>query len=554
MSIKKLDIEEELNMNLYLKIMDKEVQMKKNIIKFVYISILTTLLLNCGGGGASEEDDPENVSSYTVTATPGYKSIELTWETFGDSTNDYEILRIEGDDGFSETIDTVGSYSTSYIDQNAEYGVSYKYKLIQVNTKNETRYSNLVSVLPLDKPVEVKVEKSGFTGLIISFTAISINEKHSIEYDIERSTDNSTFTKIGSVSNYYWSYTANQALSYSDTSINPDITYYYRIVSRDYYESSYFSISVSGEGRMTRPAIPADLAVSTTSGMTLTWSSVENVAGYKVYRSADNVTYTEIKAITPSTTLTYTDTTCGPGVTYYYMITSYSGSNESEKSGSITGNVATGNFTPGQPSASSNSSTFTVSWAEVPGVDSYRVFYSTTDTGTYTQSGGDITGTSTTSIVPPTEEDFYYWKIAVVKGGVESIKSESTPGRKVKYNPDVYEQDDSASTAKIINLYGTTAVTQNHTLDTDDDTYGDYYIVYNKYPLSKKIRITFTELDLNGNSSITWSSSNTENITGEGYIESGSTISPNYGWSFRVYTGGLNYKTSKYTISVQLVD
>ncbi len=524
--------------------------MKKCLITSFLFGLLISAFISCGGGGSSG-DDPENVSPYTVTATAGYGQIVLSWENFGDSTKNYEILRSE-DGGTLEIINTQSG--TGYIDYSAEYGVKYQYKIRRSGTTVETRLTGDVEVLPLDTPTDLTVEQASYSSFTISFKPITANKEMSITYRIERSTDNINFSIFNSITNYSSSYSTSQVITFTNSALDPDITYYYRIVSIDPGQVDYKSTSASVNGRLTQPDAPTGLAVNTTSGMVLTWSSVANVSGYKIYRSVDNVTFTMIKEITPSSTLTYTDTTCGLDITYYYKITSFSGTNESEQSSEVSDSIETANFIPGKPTASYGSTTFTISWTAVSGADSYRVYYSTTDTGTYTQIGGDITAISTTSIEPPALDVTYYWKISVVKGGVESQKSDYTLGKKSKYGPDTYEEDDYSSNAKTVNVYSTLfGVTQNHTIDSSDVVYGDYFIVYNKCGTSKKIRITFTELDLNGNPSLSLSSSNTTYVSNDGdYVQTSTTVANNYGWAFYISTPGV--KSAKYTITAELVD
>jgi hypothetical protein len=530
---------------------------KDNISKVLMSGLIFFLfaITACGGGGDDGGDDDSDAGSYTVTATPEYSRIKLSWETLEGSYNAYEILRSK-DNGDLETLESY-NYSNTYVDSAVEQGITYKYKIKSKNSSSETLLSDPVSVLSLEIPSGITVEKSGFTGIDISFNVIPANKEMDMNYEIERSEDNATFAKIITFDNRIYNYIQNQKLTSKDSSIDPDKTYYYRIVSRIRNKTSFFSTSESKEGRISRPAAPGNLAADTASGIKLTWDIVADVAGYKIYRSEDNITYTLINTSASSTYLTYTDTTIGPGIDYYYKITSYSGSNESDQSDEVSGEIELANFIPVKPIATLNKSTLVIKWNTVPGIDSYRLYRSTTETGTYTQVGSDL-ASSATSVTdnPPSMDTPYYYKISVIKGVNESLNSNAAKGAKVKYEPDLYEENDSPFGPKTTINLSYSSVTQTHTLDWDDSWAGggDYFVVYNKSYLAKKVKVTFTSIDFNGNTKILFMSGNTVNITAVGdSVTSSSTLNVNQGWTFNLSREWNEHKTAQYTIKVELV-
>jgi len=79
-----------------------------------------------------------------------------------------------------------------------------------------------------------------------------------------------------------------------------------------------------------------------TYSVALTWdASTSTVVGYYVYRSTTSGTgYAKLNASSPTTGLTYTDTTVQDGTTYYYVTTAVdSAGNESTYSNQATANI-----------------------------------------------------------------------------------------------------------------------------------------------------------------------------------------------------------------------
>ncbi len=207
------------------------------LIQFLLIGFIT-ITVSCGGGGSSKEnEDNENISPYSVDAKAGYGCIELSWDSFGDSNDDFIIMRMEND-GALEEIKTSYMYY-SYTDQDVEPNKIYKYKIVQESSDTETRLSESVSILPIGTPSDLAVEKDGYSGLIISFTTVPANDKLSINYSIERSEDNNTFTSIETIPVDYYLYTEGYKLSTTDSALNPDKTYIYRVICSHRDNSEY---------------------------------------------------------------------------------------------------------------------------------------------------------------------------------------------------------------------------------------------------------------------------------------------------------------------------
>lgn len=148
-------------------------------------------------------------------------------------------------------------------------------------------------------------------------------------YTIHRSLDNSTFTQIASI--------AADLTSYSDNNISLETTYYYYIQAFNTAGSSPSSSTVSGATLPIPPATPANLSlIATTIDLNLMWDDVANEDGYLLYRSEDNITFSQIADLTTDNT-SYTDNSVQLLTTYYYYVLAYNAGGNSGNSNTVSG-------------------------------------------------------------------------------------------------------------------------------------------------------------------------------------------------------------------------
>ena len=126
---------------------------------------------------------------------------------------------------------------------------------------------------------------------------------------------------------------------------------------------------------------PSDLRVSGTSvsSVSLFWTdNSSNEDGFRIYRSTDGSSFTEVGTI--SFLSTYTDNTASEGVFYYYYVTSYNASEESTPSNTVTATALDPYvklLAPNGGQALTIGSTYNVTWAtNYPSLDP-RMYLST---------------------------------------------------------------------------------------------------------------------------------------------------------------------------------
>ena len=155
-----------------------------------------------------------------------------------------------------------------------------------------------------------------------------------------------------------------------------------------------------------KPAKVTGVTVSSSSYNTIkiSWNKVCCAKKYVVYRSTSkNGTYKKVKTTT-STSWKDTGRTCGK--TYYYKVRAYNGkygSYSSIKSGKAKPNKVSG------VSVTSGTNKATISWSKVSGATKYKVYRSTSKSGTYSL----VKTTSSTSWTDTSVKNSktYYYKV-----------------------------------------------------------------------------------------------------------------------------------------------
>ncbi len=155
------------------------------------------------------------------------------------------------------------------------------------------------------------------TASPLSATEINLawidNASNESGFLVERSTDNVTFTQIGT--------TGVGVVTYLDATAVTGFTYYYRVSAWNAVGNSAYSNTASLDV-LSRPAAPTGLSAvalsSTQIGLSWTDNS-NNESAFGIERSTDNINFNPITQAEDDST-TYTDTSASAGVTYYYRV------------------------------------------------------------------------------------------------------------------------------------------------------------------------------------------------------------------------------------------
>jgi fibronectin type 3 domain-containing protein len=162
--------------------------------------------------------------------------------------------------------------------------------------------------------------------------------------------------------------------SLTDTSVTPNVQYYYSVVATNASGSSATSAQDGGYAGTLLPDVPTGVAASdgtSPTSVTVTWNVSSRATGYSIFR-ANTQGGTE-SPVGTSTTTSFTDSTVTAGVQYYYSVaaTNSAGSSaHSAQDGGFAGTLPSGGSLSGSGVASATAVNLTNAgtsdWAKWP--------------------------------------------------------------------------------------------------------------------------------------------------------------------------------------------
>lgn len=225
-----------------------------------------------------------------------------------------------------------------------------------------------------------------------------------VSYKVYRSTSKSSGYKLMK--------TVTGATSYTNTTAEPNTTYYYYVVAvnADGARSPKSSI-VTRTCDCARPVVTVS-NVASTGKIRLTWEKVEGAVKYQVYRSTSkNGTYTLLKTVTGTT---FTNSSAVAGETYYYKVVAVGEKNAATSAAS---SIKARTCDCAQPDVSitRKSGKPRLTWEKVDGAVKYKVYRSTSGKDGSWSLLKTITGTSFTNTSAKSGRTYYYKVIAIAE-------------------------------------------------------------------------------------------------------------------------------------------
>jgi autotransporter-associated beta strand protein len=253
----------------------------------------------------------------------------------------------------------------------------------------------------LDAPSGVAVTQGTGTALAISWQAVA----GASGYVIERSADGVGFADVGTV--------ASSATSWTDASLPVSMRFFYRVRATDESGRSAASAIVNA---ISRPIAVTNAAVTalTTSQLVLNWRDTSGDSGYRIERSTDGVTFTQVATVGTNVP-SYAASGLAVGTNYWFRITpmtAYGDSVSTVISGSTRLQAVSGlAFT------SKTSSALAIQWTALSSATGYRIERSTDGT-TYSTLArvGNVTSYSDTTVSPLGK---YYYRVIATNATAE---------------------------------------------------------------------------------------------------------------------------------------
>ncbi|CAM2769904.1 hypothetical protein [Rariglobus hedericola] len=256
------------------------------------------------------------LSAGTITTS----SAAFTWIENSLETGFTLQRRLTTQTDWTDVTSAIAQNAVAYTATGLTAATTYEFRLKAQATNVSSPWSNVVTVAIPQIPLPVPT-----TPTASSVTAASATLAWSISgtgYDkilVERSANGvdgwTTLTELSA-----------SARSYTDTSLQPSTTYYYRIVTATSDRRSTVSATRTvTTTAYTAPVSPTSISVVTPASgeVRVAWSSLTGVTGHIVERRVEgSSTWTQIANL-PVATSSLTDSNLTLGVRYYYRLTAY---------------------------------------------------------------------------------------------------------------------------------------------------------------------------------------------------------------------------------------
>lgn len=347
---------------------------------------------------------PLTPSGLTVTQNSTGTSLALSW-AFVPAASGYMIYQsTTSGSGYTQSLLAPVSGNTNIPVTGLTPDTTYYFVVISKNGSLDSGYSQEIAVTTAATPAAPTTTVVGNSSVRVTWAPIA----GAVAYDLQRSTDGTTFTTLP----------ASPVVSpYDDATAVGGVGYYYRYLP--YTDvNRLIPMAVSAKSNplvttVTAPLKPTQLRaeVTQTNSVYLNWGMVPIAANYNIYRSDTGVagTFSLLSTVVTDTffmpTFT-TDATVIGGSTYYYGVTAVNTSGvESPMSDAVSvtiGNPAT------MLAASAGGNAINLTWTGAAGASAYTVRRSFTSGGPY---GIVASGVATNSYTDTTVEDattYYY--------------------------------------------------------------------------------------------------------------------------------------------------
>ena len=344
-----------------------------------------------------------------LTAAPITSSrIDLAWVDNATYEQGFKVER--STDGVSFTqIAVLGVNAAAYSSTGLLAGQTYTFRVRAYEGANDSAYSNTASATTTSAPAA----PSGLTATPITSSRIDLawvdNATSEQGFKVERSTDGVNFTQVVVLG-------AN-VVAWSNTGLVTGTAYTYRVRSYSGPNDSAPSNTATATP-LPAPNAPGNLVATPISSSRIDLAWTDNATyeqGFKVERSTDGVTFTQIATVGASVT-TYSNTSLASGTTYTYRVRAYDGPNDSAWSNLASATTPSGPAAPSSLTATAaSSSRIDLSWADnATGEQGFKIERSTTGAWSVIATvGANVTSYANTGLTSGT---VYSYRVRAYEG------------------------------------------------------------------------------------------------------------------------------------------
>jgi len=382
---------------------------------------------------------PPAAPTYLIATAINPLRVDLSWTDNAGNEINFTIQRAD-DAGFTIGVvtSTVGANVTTYSDTTVLPSRTYHYRVLAGNMVGASSWSNTATVLT---PTPQLANPSGLSATAISPTRIDLawtdNTTTETGFTLQRAADAGFSTGVTTVT------LGANVTAYTDNTVQPHTTYYYRVLANDPGGISGWSNTASATTPDLHPAAPTGLGATVIGPyqVNLAWTDAStNESGFRIERATGAGAFAPLGTVGANVTA-YSDITAQPATTYNYRVFAYNASGDSP-----TSNIApatTPDIPPAAPSGmiavpsplSANAPTVRLSWVDNANNETSFTLQRATNAGFTTglttfSLGANVTTYPDTGVA--TKTTYYYRLRAVNAVGTSnwtSTVSALTPGR-----------------------------------------------------------------------------------------------------------------------------
>lgn len=266
--------------------------------------------------------DGQALVSWTLSSDPGSSAI-----------TDYCVYAgLTADD--MTCVATVGPTTTMTICTGLTNGVTYYFRVAAVSSVGQSPLSNAISAVPYGPPDAPGnfMATSGLDCVVLSWDTPYDGGKAITRYYIYKGTSVDNLVQLPYI---------GPANTWTDTNVDPGVTYYYKVLA---YNGAWGDLTGAASA-CPYVAPDAPVLVSATVGadsIALVWTVPDDngasISQYKVMRRTASTSFSVLATIAPGTS--YTDSTAVPGTTYYYGVIAVNSGGDSPMSNVISAIIA----------------------------------------------------------------------------------------------------------------------------------------------------------------------------------------------------------------------
>jgi len=362
--------------------------------------------------------DPPATPSHLIATAVSKSQINLAWTDSAGNEDSFKIERKTGAAGAFAQIAVVGANVKSYSNIGLNANTVYFYRVRAYNAGGHSGYSNQADAKTLPN---APTAPNNLTVAAVSQSQINLawadNANNESGFKIER--------KIGAAGVYTQIATIGANLtSYSNTGLNANTVYFYRVCAYNAGGHSAYSNEASAATLPHPPAPPGNLTAAAVSNnkINLAWAdNANNEQGFTIERQTGAEAYVAIATV-PANVTNFADMDLSANTEYFYRVRADNAGGHSNYS-----NAASATTLPNPPTAPNNLTAAAVSqnrinlaWAEnATNEDGFKIERKTLQ-GAYTQImtvGANATSFADTSLSANTN---YFYRVRAYNAGGHS--------------------------------------------------------------------------------------------------------------------------------------